>query len=174
MEPYLGEIRIFAGNFAPVGWKFCDGSLLPISSNTALFSIIGTIYGGNGYITFALPDLKGHAPMHFGTGNGLTERYIGEFGGSNDVQLKLSEIPVHTHAANCVADISNEPIPTGASWANSTGGRKPPDIYSSKFDTAMSAQAIGLMGGNNPHNNRQPYLGINYIIALQGVFPSRN
>jgi microcystin-dependent protein len=174
MDPYIGEIRIFAGNYAPQNWAFCDGSMLPIRSNTALFSIMGITYGGDGVITFALPDLRGRAPMHFGAGIGLTPRVIGEFGGNSSIQLTLSEIPMHAHAANCHADNSNQTSPVGAGWSNSTGGRKPADIYSSKFDTAMSAQAISPTGGNNPHNNMQPYLGINYIIALQGVFPSRN
>jgi microcystin-dependent protein len=173
MEPYIGEIRMFAGNYAPENWAFCDGSLLPIRNNTALFSILGTTYGGNGTTIFALPDLRGRTPMHYGTGIGLTPRYIGEPGGNPNVQLTLSETPLHTHAANCVAAASNQTGPAGAVWANSTGGRKPPDIYSSKFDTAMSPQAIGLTGGNIPHNNMQPYLGINYIISLQGIYPPR-
>jgi microcystin-dependent protein len=173
MEPYIGEIRIFAGNYAPVNWAFCDGSLLAIRSNTALFSIIGTTYGGNGVVTFALPDLRGRAPMHYGTGNGLTPRFIGELGGNPSVTLTVSEIPLHTHAANCLAAASNQTSPAGAIWSNSTGGRKPADIYSSKFDTAMSAQAIGTTGGTIQHNNMQPYLGINYIMAMQGIFPSR-
>jgi microcystin-dependent protein len=173
MDPYLGEIRIFAGNFAPANWAFCDGSLLFIREYSALFSIIGTTYGGNAITQFALPDLRGRTPLHFGTGIGLTPRSIGEFGGSQDVLLNVSEIAQHTHAANYVDADSTLTSPNGAYWSDSTEGRKPPDIYSSKFDTVMNTQAIGLTGGGLPHNNMQPYLGINYIIALQGVFPSR-
>jgi microcystin-dependent protein len=174
MEPYLGEIRIFAGNFAPLNWAFCDGSMLSIRNYPALFSIMGTTYGGNATTQFALPDLRGRTPLHFGTGIGLTPRSIGDFGGSKDVLLNVSEIPRHTHAANYVDATSTQTSPTEAYWSDSTGGRKPPDIYSSKFDTVMNAQAISVTGGGLSHNNMQPYLGINYIIALQGVFPSRN
>jgi microcystin-dependent protein len=173
MDPFLGEIRIFAGNFAPVNWAFCDGSMLSIRSNTALFSIMGTTYGGDGYNTFALPDLRGRAPLHFGSGIGLTPYSIGEIGGNRNVPLTLSDIPKHTHAANYFASDSTQTSPTGAYWSDSTEGFKPPDIYSSKFDKEMNVQAIGMTGGGLPHNNMQPYLGINYIIALQGVFPNR-
>ncbi|TJY42784.1 phage tail protein [Cohnella pontilimi] len=173
MDPYVGEIRIFAGNFAPKGWALCDGSLLSIQTNTALFSLLGTTYGGNGKTNFALPDLRGRAPMHFGTGQGLTPRSLGESGGSASVQLTVQQMPSHNHVPNCVAGASDQMSPAGAEWGNATAGRQSPSLYSSKFDTPMSPQAIGATGGGAPHNNMQPYLVLNYIIALQGVFPPR-
>jgi microcystin-dependent protein len=173
MDPYIGEIRMFAGNYAPANWAFCDGSLLAIRSNTALFSLLGTYYGGDGKVTFALPDLRGRAPMHFGQGRGLTDRPIGESGGFPEVHLTLAEMPLHTHTAEGHAANSDQTSPASAAWSNSTGGRKPPSIYSAKSDTQMNPGAIGLTGGYDAHNNRMPYLAVNYIIALQGEYPPR-
>jgi microcystin-dependent protein len=173
MDPYLGEIRLFAGNFAPNGWAFCNGSLLSIQANTALFSILGTTYGGNGTNNFALPNLSGRAPMNFGDGIGLTPRTLGESEGSASVQLSIQQIPAHNHTPNCVVGASDQMSPAGAEWGDSTGGRQAPSLYSTKFDTMMSPQAIGVTGGNAAHNNMQPYLAIHYIIALTGIFPPR-
>lgn len=171
MDPFVGEIRLFAGNFAPKGWALCNGQLLPISQNTALFSLLGVQYGGDGKTTFALPNMQGKAPVHRGQGNGLTDRTIGEIGGSANVTLLTTEIPAHTHVPNSqssqgVAD------PTNALWTN-TAGLRGAAYYGTTADTSMSPAAIQPAGGSQPHNNMQPYLGVNYIIALQGVFPSR-
>jgi microcystin-dependent protein len=166
MDPYLGEIRLFAGNFAPKDWALCNGQLLPIAQYTALFSLLGTNYGGNGTTNFALPDLQGRAPMHQ-----VTPSAVGVTGGSPTVTLLLNEIPAHTHAPNSqssqgVAD------PTNAIWTNTVGLRGP-QFYGSTPDTSMNPQAIQASGGGQSHNNMQPYLGLNYIIALSGIFPSR-
>ncbi|KIL35592.1 hypothetical protein SD71_12640 [Cohnella kolymensis] len=172
MDPYLGEIRLFAGNFAPRGWALCNGQLMPISQNTALFSILGTQYGGNGTTNFALPDFRGRAPVHQGQGPGLTARTIGEMGGSSSVTLQATQIPSHTHVPNCqsaqgIAD------PTGAIWTNS-GGLRGLAVYGPTPEVGMSPTAVQAAGGSQPHNNMQPSLGLNYIIALEGVFPPRS
>ncbi|UJF33810.1 phage tail protein [Paenibacillus hexagrammi] len=171
MDPYLGEIRIFAGNYAPSGWALCDGSLLPVSQNPALFSIIGAIYGGNGTTTFALPDFRGAAPVHQGTGPGLTPRTVGELGGSATVTLDETQIPNHTHAINA------ELTPTGASptqavWASSAAGRGQA-IYSMNIDTPLSPLALGVTGASQPHNNMQPFVAMNFIICLEGNYPPK-
>ncbi|HQU60560.1 MAG TPA: tail fiber protein [Saprospiraceae bacterium] len=174
MEPFLGMIVMFGGNFAPRSWAFCDGQLLSISANTALFSILGTTYGGDGRTTFGLPDLRGRTPMHPGDGPGLTSRRLGERGGEERHTLNLNEIPSHNHPASI--HVSNEDAhttePTGkvlsVSAANVYSGNAP--------DGAMagSAASIGNAGGNQPHNNVQPFQCVNFIIALQGIFPSRS
>lgn len=170
-EPFLAEIRIFGGNFAPTGWAFCDGQLLPISTNTALFSLLGTTYGGDGRVTFGLPNLRGRAPMHPGNGPGLSPHSLGEMGGTSNVALTSSQIPVHTHTMKhnkTVAGDSNSPagklfagsvVPVASVFSSS-----PPDT------TIGSATAAG---GGQPHNNMQPYLGLSFIIAMQGIFPPR-
>lgn len=170
MDPYIGEIRIFAGSYAPSGWAFCQGQLMPIVQNTALFSIIGTYYGGDGKTTFALPNLQSRAPMHQGAGPGLTARTISETDGVNTVTLLESQIPAHNHVPNCQSD-DNETSPVGGVWA-STGARGK-KLYATTPDTPMNPQAIGVTGGSQPHNNMQPYLAMNYIIALEGVFPPK-
>ncbi len=172
-DPFIAEIRIGGFNFAPRGWAFCDGQLLPISQNTALFSLIGTIYGGNGKTTFALPNLQGRAPMAWGQGPGLSQRLIGESGGASTVTLQTSQIPAHNH---------NEVVrPTGlASGQSGTpqgnfGGRSNSRPYNTSApNTTMGATAIQPQGGGQPHNNMMPYLTMNFIIALQGVFPPRS
>ncbi|HVK27140.1 MAG TPA: tail fiber protein [Nocardioides sp.] len=170
-DPFVAEIRIFPFNFAPRGWAFCDGQLLPISQNTALFSLLGTTYGGDGKSTFALPDLQGSAPMHPGQGPGLSLHDLGEQGGSDTVTLLQSEIPAHTHTLRA----SNEPADTSAPGpasihATSTGGT----LYQATADTTLSPAALAPAGGSAPHNNMQPYLTLHFCIALQGVFPPRS
>lgn len=173
MDPYVGEIRLFAGNFAPKGWAFCNGQILPISQNTALFSLLGANYGGDGKVTFALPNLQGRAPMHWGNGPGLTPRELGEVGGSKNVTLLSAEMPAHTHLANAQTT-PNKVEATNDIWANAGSGRGSFQNYSEKLDKPLHPMAIGVSGGSNPHNNMQPYVAMNYIIALQGIFPPRH
>jgi microcystin-dependent protein len=172
MDPFVAEIRIFGFNFAPKGWAFCDGQILPLSQNTALFSLLGTTYGGDGKSNFALPDLQGSAPMHPGQGPGLSLHDLGETGGEPFVTLLDSEMPNHSHQLQAdtldPAD-TNVPSPT-ASFALSTGGT----LYQSATDALLSPLALAPTGGSLPHNNMQPYLTLNFCIALQGVFPPRS
>ncbi len=174
-DPFVAEIRIFAGNFAPTGWATCDGQLMPISQNTALFSLLGTNYGGDGKSTFGLPDLQGRAPMFWGQGQGLTDRFIGETGGSQTVTLIPSEMPAHTHQARATAAAGTSANPTDGIWAVAGSRRAPTSLYSttSAGGGAMSPQALAINGGGLPHNNMPPYLTMTFIIALQGVFPPR-
>jgi microcystin-dependent protein len=170
-DPFVAEIRIFAGNFAPNGWAKCNGQILPLSQNTALFSLLGTIYGGNGQSTFALPNLQGRSPMHQGQGPGLSVRDLGEEGGSETVTLLASETPSHSHNLVAINDFGDINIPTGNGFARSTGAA----VYAASGPVAaMSTQAIAPVGSGLPHNNRQPLLTMNFIIALQGVFPPRS
>jgi microcystin-dependent protein len=174
-EPYLGEIRMFAGNFAPTGWALCNGQLLPIAQNQALFSLLGTTYGGNGQTTFALPDLRGRVPMHWGAGPGLTPRTIGEVGGTESVTLLSNQMPVHTHAAAASTQAGNSIEPNGTVWAAVVDANSQPvSAYGTVPNTTLSPQAIGLAGGSQPHENLQPYECVTFIIALQGVYPSRS
>lgn len=169
-DPFVAEIRIFPFNFPPVGWAFCDGQLLPISQNTALFSLLGTTYGGDGKSTFALPNLQGMVAVQSGQGQGLSLRDLGEVGGSETVTLLESEIPAHAHGLRVSpddGDLSN-PSPTRA-LARSSGGF----AYDAAPNASMSPAAMGTAGGSFPHNNLQPYLVLSYCIALQGVFPPR-
>ena len=170
-DPFVAEIRIFPFNFAPIGWAWCDGQLLPLSQNTALFSLLGTTYGGNGKSNFALPDLQGRAPMHPGQGPGLSLHDLGETGGSETVTLLESEIPSHSHALRAnVIDTADTNIPSpNASFALSSGG----GLYQAASTGALSDQALAPVGGDLPHNNLQPYLTFYFCIALQGVFPPR-
>jgi microcystin-dependent protein len=173
-DPFVAEIRIFPFNFAPKGWAWCDGQLLPLSQNTALFSLLGTTYGGNGKSNFALPDLQGRAPMHPGQGPGLSLHDLGETGGSETVTLLESEIPVHTHAMQANGDFpANVQAPApDRSLAQSTGGvaYKPP---AGAPMVQFAPEAVAPAGGDFPHNNMQPYLTLFFNIALQGVFPPR-
>jgi microcystin-dependent protein len=174
-EPFIAEIRIFAGNFAPRGWAFCNGQLLPISQNTALFSLIGTTYGGDGRTTTALPNLQGRAPMHPGRGPGLTARRLGERGGSTTVTLSEAQMPSHTHqlrASTAAADEEGESNPTN----NYTGRPQVAQaLYRASGTTvAMADQALPTAGGGQAHNNLQPLLTLNFIIALVGLYPSRS
>ncbi len=173
--PFVGEIRMFGFNFAPVGWVQCDGQLFPISQNTALFSLLGTFYGGDGKSTFALPDLQGAAPLHQGQGQGLSEHFLGETGGTQSVALLNSEIPLHTHTINSSSTSGDTNDPTGHIWARAHTGKTPIKMYSSNTASplGMSPQAFGITGSSLPHNNMPPYLVVNFCIALQGVFPPR-
>jgi len=174
-SPFVAEIRIFAGNFAPTGWALCDGQLMPISQNTALFSLLGTTYGGDGKSTFGLPNLQGQGPMFWGQGPGLSNRDIGESGGSQNVTLLTSEIPAHTHQVQATAVAGTTSSPTDGIWAVAGSRRAPTSLYSTTAaaGTTMSPQALATSGGGLPHNNMPPYLTLTFIIALQGVFPSR-
>jgi microcystin-dependent protein len=169
-DPFVAEIRIFPFNFAPKGWAWCDGQLLPISQNTALFSLLGTTYGGDGKSTFALPDLQGSAPMHPGQGPGLSLYDLGQQGGAETVTLLQSEIPAHAHQLMCVNGDGDQADPTAKTWGATPSGANP---YISPSNGNMSSQALGITGGSLPHNNMQPYLTFYFCIALQGVFPPR-
>ena len=171
VEPFIGEIIMFGGNFAPRGWAFCDGQLLPISENTALFSILGTTYGGDGRTTFGLPDLRGRVTIHPGTGSGLTPRLLGEMGGQERVTLTTDQIPAHNHEIKALKTEGDSSSPEGNFPAKS--GQGDPD-YNTDSDATMNSNAIENTGGNQPHNNMPPFQSINFIIALQGIFPSRN
>jgi microcystin-dependent protein len=165
-EPFYGEIVLFAGNFAPRGWAFCNGQLLPISQNTALFSILGTTYGGNGQTTFALPDLRGRAPISAGQGPGLDNYQLGQAAGEETVTLNVNEIPAHAHGQPATNADEGTNRPSNAVPAR--GG-----VYASASDGTQMAPTAAA-GGNQPHDNRSPYLTVNYIIALEGIYPSRN
>ena len=174
-NPFLAEIRIFTGNFAPKGWALCDGQLMSISQNTALFSLLGTTYGGNGTSNFALPNLQGCAPMQAGQGPGLSLRDLGESAGEQTVTLLQTEMPAHSHTVQ--DDSSNGGIqgdPTNATWADL--GRGSPAAYAptSNQNVPMNPFATSIAGGSQPHNNMPPFLGLTFIIALQGVFPARS
>jgi microcystin-dependent protein len=179
MDPFLGEIKLFAGNFAPRTWAYCDGQLLAISQNSALFSILGTTYGGDGRTTFALPDLRGRAAIHPGTGPGLRTYQLGQRGGVERIQLTIANLPSHNHTATSTTSVN----------VGDTGGESDPDgnflgegdVYTgasagNKLNDAAvtTATTIGMQGGQQSYSNLQPFLGVHYIIALQGVFPSRN
>jgi len=175
MDPFVAEIRIFPFNFAPKGWAFCDGQILPISQNTALFSLLGTTYGGDGKSTFALPNMQGNAPMHPGQGPGLSLHDLGETGGSDTVTLIESEIPNHTHSIMCDStDDGDKNSPAGASFAKIPADAPPAYAPFSTGVDAMNPNAIAPAGGSQPHNNLSPYLTLNFCIALQGVFPPRS
>lgn len=170
-DPFVAEIRIFPFNFAPKGWAFCDGQLLPLSQNTALFSLLGTTYGGNGKSNFALPDLQGRVPMQPGQGPGLSLHDLGESAGSETVTLLESEIPSHSHALRANNSLGDSPLPT-----NNTLARYQNNAYQTTTNSnlvQMAGQALAPAGGDAPHNNMMPYLAFNFCIALQGVFPPR-
>lgn len=172
MDPFVAEIRIFPFNFAPKGWAFCDGQILPLSQNTALFSLLGTTYGGDGKSNFALPDMQGNAPMHPGQGPGLSLHDLGETGGSETVSLLESEIPSHAHTLRGDANVSESPDPS----ANSLGRGSSINAYQTTSNAnlvSMAPEALAPAGGDQPHNNMQPYLTLNFCIALQGVYPPR-
>jgi len=171
-DPFVAEIRIFPFNFAPVGWAFCDGQLMPISQNTALFSLLGTTYGGDGKSNFALPNLQGNAPMHPGQGPGLSLHDLGEMGGSETVTLLQTELPAHAHAINASTQPGEDPTPgSSEALARSIGA----SLYQTTTSpvVAMSPNALTSAGGGQPHNNMMPYLTMSFCIALQGVYPPR-
>jgi microcystin-dependent protein len=173
-DPFVAEIRMFPFNFAPTGWAFCNGQIMPISQNTALFSLLGTTYGGDGKSTFALPNLQGNVPMHPGQGDGLSLRDLGETGGTETVTLLQSEIPVHTHAVNNMSDPGTLQVPgPDRILARSANGNAYQQNTSANLQM-MAVQALALAGGSLAHTNLQPYLTVNFNIALQGVFPPRS
>jgi microcystin-dependent protein len=176
MDPFVAEIRIFPFNFPPKGWAFCDGQLMPISQNTALFSLVGTYYGGDGKSNFALPDMQGRAPMHTGQGPGLSLYSLGESGGSETVTLLQTEMPIHSHSllTNTVAGDTNGPSPN-VSLARSHNANAYQTATSQvpSDNVSLAPGAIGPTGGNLPHNNMMPYLTLNFCIALQGIYPPR-
>ena len=170
MDPFVAEVRIFPFNFAPKGWAFCNGQILPLSQNTALFSLLGTTYGGNGKSNFALPNLQGSIPIHPGQGPGLSSYALGDTGGSETVTLLISEIPVHDHAVQVSQISGNSPDPLNHMLADA-------NAYvpaSASPMTQLSTEAVASSGGDQPHNNLMPYLTMSYCIALQGVFPPRS
>jgi microcystin-dependent protein len=174
-EPFIAEIRIFAGNFAPRGWAFCNGQLLPIAQNTALFSLVGTIYGGDGRTTFGLPDMQGRAPMHPGGGPGLTPRRLGERGGATTVTLSEAQMPSHTHGLRA-SSVATDEEGTSNPANTVTGVTDLSDaIYAPAASlTSMHPAALTSVGNGQAHENMQPFLTINFIIALVGLFPSRS
>jgi microcystin-dependent protein len=178
MDAYLGEIRAFAGDFAPVNWMFCEGQILPIARQSALFSILGVAYGGDGKVTFALPDLRGAVAIGQGTGPGLTQRYVGENGGSPVVPLQQSEMPAHNHIANGVTTGGKSKVPVNSMiWSQvNTGGREPTPVnmYATPPNTTMNPGALSATGNGLPHNNMQPFLAMRFIICINGIFPSRS
>lgn len=173
-EPFLGQITMFAGNYAPRNWAYCDGQILDTSQQDTLFSLIGTNYGGNGTTTFALPDMRGRVPIHQGTGPGLSQRLIGEKGGSERVTLSVNQIPFHNHPLQASTQNANSNAPTGNVLA------KPENENNKIFDnnsntyTTMDSDAVSFSGGSKAHSNIAPYLGVHFIIALVGIYPSRN
>lgn len=169
MEPFIGQIMMFGGNFAPRSWALCDGQLLSISQNSALFSILGTTYGGDGVTTFGLPDLRGRAPMHMGTGPGLSPRNLGSRVGEEQVTLSVNQIPSHNHTVACATARGSSPDP-----ANNMLAGDPDNPYIGSGTDTMNAAMIRDTGGGQSHDNMQPSLTINFVIALQGIYPSRN
>ena len=173
---FIGQVVLFAGNFAPRNWAFCNGQIMSINQNTALFSILGTTYGGNGQTTFALPDLRGRVPVSAGQGPGLSNYVLGEMIGTENVTLTINQMPTHTHFVNANAATGNAGSPSGAIWAEGAG-RPPPSTYTTGAPgspVTMSSSALQPVGGNQPHPVLQPLLALNYIICLQGIFPTRN
>ena len=167
-EPFLSEIRMFSFNYAPRGWSKCDGQLLPINQNQALFSLLGTTFGGDGQTTFALPELRGRAPIHFGSGSGLTSRQLGVRGGEETHALIASEMPSHTHVVNVVNRPGTQSAPANGFPAAHRGG------YAESGNATLGAGAVTVTGSSQPHENMPPYLAVSFCIALQGIFPSQN
>src|ERR1700683_2016764 len=172
-DQFVGEIRMVGFNFAPMGWAQCNGQLLSISQNTALFSLLGTYYGGDGKSTFGLPNFQGVGPISQGNGSGLSPRALGETGGNYSVTLLTTQIPAHNHTANCISGGGNSPSAANNIWA-AEGGREGKALYTNTSGpTNMSMQAVGFTGGNLPHNNLQPFLTVTFVIAMQGIYPTR-
>lgn len=167
-EPFLSEIRMFSFSFAPRGWGKCDGQLLPINQNQALFALLGTTFGGNGQTTFALPELRGRSPLHFGSGSGLTGRQLGERGGEEAHTLTAGEMPGHTHVVNVVDRPGTQSIPANGYFAAHRGG------YAESGIATLGAGTVVVAGGSQAHVNMPPYSVVNFCIALQGIFPSQN
>ena len=170
-EPFVGEIRMFAGNFAPRGWAFCDGQLLAVSQNDALFSLLGTIYGGDGRTTFGLPDVRGRVPIHAGSGPGLSPRRLGAKGGAENVTLTVNQLPSHTHALQASANPATVPNPQGEVLGETLTDR----VYrDDATEVNMASSSVTNIGGSRSHTNLMPFLCINFIIALFGIYPSRH
>lgn len=169
-EPYISQIMAFGGNFAPLGWALCNGSLLPIAEYDALFSLIGTTYGGDGQTTFAVPDLRGRAALHQGQGPGLSNYVLGQNGGAEGVTLSASQLPPHSHPVLSNSGAGTGPSPSGAVWAGS-----PVNIYTAgaAANAAMDATSIAPSGGSQPHDNMLPYLTLTFCIATEGIYPSQ-
>jgi len=172
-DPFVAEIRIFGFNFAPTGWAFCDGQLLPISQNTALFSLLGTFYGGDGKSTFALPDLQGSAPLHQGQSTTGTQYFLGQTGGSDTVVLLQSEMPSHNHTIRARTDPAELQIATPNRAISRSSNANAYKATTTNL-ALMAINMLGLSGGGGPHNNLMPYLTLNFCIAMQGIFPARN
>lgn len=168
-QPYVGEIRMFGGNFPPAGWMFCDGALLPISENEVLFQLIGTTYGGDGESTFQLPNLCGRIPLHMGTGQDGITYQLAENGGVENVTLNAQQIPIHNHAVLVSTAVTQQTNPTGALVGQSTQAKLYTDLDP---NVLLNAQVLAPTGGSQPHDNMQPYLGLNFIISLFGIFPN--
>jgi microcystin-dependent protein len=190
-QPFLGEIKMFGGNFAPRGFAFCNGQLMAISQNTALFSLLGTTYGGNGQTTFALPNLQSRSPMHWGQGPGLSQVVLGEMSGTESVTLLTTQMPAHTHIITtsgnggsitlpCSTNPGDSDSPAGRIPAISAGGEEQyadpsaANAQTAPVNVTVPTPTAGITGGSQPHDNRSPYLAVSFIIALEGIFPSRN
>jgi len=176
MDPYVGEVRIFTGNYPPRGWADCNGQIMPVQQNPVLFSVIGAIYGGDGRTTFALPNLNGRVPMHQGTGPGLTPRQVGQQGGEAAVTLLESQMPNHSHTPQALDNQGKLSDPAGAVWTKTPKNTRPvsdSNGFAATPDVTMSPLALGLAGASQPHNNMQPYLPLRFIIALEGVYPPK-
>lgn len=172
-EPFIGQIMMAGFNFAPRNWALCNGQLMSIAQNTALFSLLGCTYGGDCRTTFALPNLQGRATVHQGQGPGLSTYTLGESAGEQNVTLISTEMPMHTHAVNCISSAGDQPSPIGNLWSGEAGGVTL--TYNSQTpNVTMNVMAIGLAGGSQSHQNQQPFLGITFVICLYGIFPSRN
>ena len=173
MDPFVGEIRIVPFNFAPKGWAFCNGQILSISQNTALFSLLGTTFGGDGKSNFALPNFQGASPVGAGQGTGLSDYLLGQSGGEAQHTLLESEMPQHSHTVQAHNGDGNQDGPTNHTWAKAHSGRQASNMYRSQAAATLGSGAVSVTGGSQPHDNMPPYLTLNFIIALQGVFPSR-
>ena len=172
MEAFIGSIIMFGGNFAPRGWALCNGQILSISQNTALFSILGTTYGGDGVQTFALPNLQSRMPMHAGNGPGLSPRTLGQTGGAETTTLTINNLPAHNHLINVKSDTGNSNTPTNNNPAGDADATATP--FANKADSTMAASTVSMTGGSQPVSTESPFLVVNFIIALEGIYPSRN
>lgn len=170
-DPFLGEVRMFAGTFAPVGWELCNGQLISIAENDALYNLLGTTYGGDGVNTFGLPDLRGRSPIHQGSAGGLTPRVLGSMLGVETVSLTAAQTPAHFHPVHAFSTAGTVNIPTGASWAAASTGEN--QYSQSNPNASMAANSTTIVGGGQPHENMSPFLAVSFIIALQGIYPSQ-
>jgi microcystin-dependent protein len=178
-QPFVGEIRLFGGNFAPAGWQFCDGSILSIAENDVLFALIGTTYGGDGQATFAVPDFRGRVPVHQGQGTGLSNYVIGQTGGVETVTVSGAQLPVHTHPVAAVSQGGTLAAPAATAVLSDMGPQGSSTVFAYKpYDgtaqIALAGASVAQSGGNQPHENSQPYLTCSFIISLFGIFPSQN